>query len=204
MARFFMNSPRLQWSLESLSRKTAVAMRTLLIVGGILVTIVGLALLLRPGISLIVLTVLLGIYFTIVGVIRIVSAIGVSQLPTTWRVLEAVTGLIMLAAATLIFVNTGSSAGILLLIVTVMIGVSWIFEGILTLTEAAGAFHSGWSIASGIISIIAGLVVIFSPIASAGILITFASVIMIILGILTLVRGITFPKPRTGVGTSEL
>jgi len=180
-------------------------MRTLLIVGGILVTVVGLALLLRPGISLIVLTVILGIYFTIVGVIRIVSAIGVSQLPTTWRVLEAVTGLIMLAAAALIFVNTGGSAGILLLIGTIMIGVSWIFEGILTLTEAAGAFHSGWSIASGIISIIAGLIVIFSPIASASLLITFASIIMIILGLFTLVRGITFPKPTAGVsGTDEL
>jgi uncharacterized membrane protein HdeD (DUF308 family) len=194
MAQPFMQDPLFHWDISEITRRGAKMLKTLQIVGGIVATILGLCLLFWPGKSILVLTIILGIYFTCVGVIRIISAFTLSGVPGGWRVLEALTGVFMLIAAAIIFKNTGGSASFLLLFSAIMIGVSWIFEGILSLTEAAGAFHSGWSIFAGIISILAGIIVIFSPISSAIMLITFAAIAMVIFGIVALVRGITFPK----------
>lgn len=194
MAQPFMQDPLFHWDISEITRRGAKMLKTLQIVGGIVATILGLCLLFWPGKSILVLTIILGIYFTCVGVIRIISAFTLSGVPGGWRVLEALTGVFMLIAAAIIFKNTGGSASFLLLFSAIMIGVSWIFEGILSLTETAGAFHSGWSIFAGIISILAGIIVIFSPISSAIMLITFAAIAMVIFGIVALVRGITFPK----------
>jgi uncharacterized membrane protein HdeD (DUF308 family) len=191
-----MQDPFFHWDLSEITRKGAKALKTAQIVGGIVATLLGLCLLFWPGKSLLVLTIILGIYFIIDAVVRIVSIFAISGMPGGWRVLNALTAVVMIIAAAIIFKNTGGSASFILLFTAIMIGVSWIFEGILSLTEAAGAFHSGWSIFSGIISILAGVVVIFSPITSTLMLITLAAVAMVILGIITLVRGITFPKVR--------
>lgn len=191
-----MQDPFFHWDISEITRRGAKALKTLQIVGGIVALILGLCLLFWPGKSILVLTVILGIYFTVFGVVRIAGAFTISGMPGGWRVLEALTGVFMLIAAAIIFKNTGGSASFILMFSAIMIGVSWIFEGILSLTEAAGAFHSGWSILAGIISIVAGVVVIFSPITSAVMLITFAAVAIIVFGVVALVRGITFPTVK--------
>jgi uncharacterized membrane protein HdeD (DUF308 family) len=189
-----MQDPFFHWDISEITRRSAKAIKTLQIVGGIITLLLGLCLLFWPGKSILVLTIILGIYFVVVGVVRLIGAFTISGMPGGWRVLEALTGIFMLIAAAIVFKNTGGSASFILLFAAIMIGVSWIFEGILSLTEAAGAFHSGWSIFSGIVSIVAGVVVIFSPITSAIMLITFAGIAMVVFGVVALFRGITFPK----------
>lgn len=192
----FMQDPLFHWDISEITRRGAKMLRTVQIVGGIISAILGLCLLFWPGRSLIALTIILGIYFVAVGVIRLIGAFAIAGTPTGWRVLEAITGVLMLIAAAIIFKNTGGSASFILLFSAITIGVSWIFEGFVSLTEAAGAFHSGWSIFAGIISIIAGMIIIFSPITSALTLITLSGIALIVFGIIALVRGITFPKVR--------
>lgn len=196
MQPHYLQDPFFHWDISEITRKAAKTLRTIQIAGGIIAALLGLCLLFWPGRSLLTLTIILGIYFVAVGVIRMISAFTVSGMPSGWRVLEALTGVFMLIAAAIIFKNTGGSASFILLFSAIMIGVSWIFEGFISLTEAAGAFHSGWSIAAGIISILAGIAVIFSPITSALTLLTLAGVALVVFGIISLIRGLTFPKVR--------
>jgi uncharacterized membrane protein HdeD (DUF308 family) len=88
-----------------------------------------------------------------------------------------------------------STAALALVIFTVaFIGVGWIIEGVMALAEAGRSGSAGWSIAFGILSILAGIVVLVLPVSSAAFLLLFAAIALIVLGIVGIVRAFTFGR----------
>ncbi|WP_394956661.1 DUF308 domain-containing protein [Scardovia wiggsiae] len=77
---------------------------------------------------------------------------------------------------------------------TILIGISWILEGMMSFATAAAQLAPGWSIFYGLLSIIAGVVVLASPIWSAEFFIIFAGVSLIVLGVSAAVRAFAISK----------
>lgn len=181
---------------EMLPQHAKNAIRGLYGVIGIAAVILGLALLIWPGKTLTVFAVALGIYFVVSGVIRIVSALVTIGLPAGWRMLDIVIGVLLAFGGVIMLKNAALSGTSLAIFVTLIVGFGWIMEGVMALAESWHLPKSGWAKVYAVISIIAGVVLLFSPVSSMLFLIIFGGCSLIVMGVSSLVRAFTFGKPR--------
>ena len=163
---------------------------------GVIAIVLGLALFIWPGATLKIAAIALGAYFVISGVVRIVTAIVELGLPGGWRVLDVFVGILLTFGGVVVVRNYGMTGQTLALLITLMVGFGWIMEGVLSLVESWRIPHSGWAIAYAIISIIAGFVVLMSPLSSAVFMIIFGGCAMVVMGITSVIRAFTFGKRR--------
>lgn len=171
----------------------STGMRALFAVSGILAILLGVFVLLQPAAALLAVAWLFGLYFITIGVLRIVHAIAASTTSTGYRVVTGILGLIVLVGGVLVLLNPGLGEWG----VAIAIGLSWIVEGFIAIIVSAVEEKRWWSILYGVLAIIAGLIVVFLPFQSAGILLIGAAVIAIIAGVVQLVRAILGGrKPR--------
>ena len=85
-----------------------------------------------------------------------------------------------------------SSVAWLALFIGILVGIMWIVEGIVALSTLGDAASKGWSIFFAILSIIAGIVVLFSPVWGTLVLWWLLGISLIVLGIINIVRAFTF------------
>ena len=79
----------------------------------------------------------------------------------------------------------------------ILVGILWIVEGIVALAQSSDAGSRGWAIFFGILSILAGIVLLFSPLWGAVVLFIVAGIALIVLGIVQIVRAFTFGRGVT-------
>jgi uncharacterized membrane protein HdeD (DUF308 family) len=110
------------------------------------------------------------------------------------RALNIVLGVLLIFAGIVALKNTAAAAVTLVIFAVAFIGVGWIIDGVMALAEAGRSAASGWSVAFGILSIIAGIVVLVLPASSAVFLLFFAAFALIVLGVIGIVRAFTFGR----------
>lgn len=184
----------LSLNARDMTRSAINAVRTALGVSGGVSLILGIVLLFWPEKTLSVLAVFLGIYFLIAGVLRLAIGIFAHGLRGGSRVLNIILGVLLIFAGILALKNISAAAVTLVIFAVAFIGVAWIIEGVMALAEAGRAASSGWAIAFGILSIIAGIVVLVLPASSAVFLLWFAAFALIVLGVIGIVRAFTFGR----------
>ena len=108
---------------------------------GVAALALGICLLVWPGITLKVAAIVLGIYFLISGVVRIVSSLVEMGLPAGWRILGVLIGIILVIGGIVIFKNVTMSTAMLAIMFTLIVGICWIMEGVMALAES-------WSVPS--------------------------------------------------------
>ncbi|BDR52647.1 hypothetical protein KIM372_05540 [Bombiscardovia nodaiensis] len=180
--------------VEDLSTKSVNLVRAVFGIVGAAALIIGAALLIVPGKTLIVFTIALGIYFIISGLVRLITSIVAQGMPGGWRALGILVGILLAVGGVVIVKNTALSASTLLVLVTLIVGLGWIMEGVMTLAESWAVPNSGWAIFSAVISIIAGIFILISPLSSTVILVIFGGCALVVLGITSLIRAFTFGK----------
>lgn len=179
---------------EMLTERAKNFVRFALAVGGVAAVILGCALLFWPNKTLAVFALIFGIYFVISGLIRVVSAIVELGLPAGWRVLDIVVGALLTLGGVIVLKNLTVSGQTLAVLATLTVGIGWIMESIITLAESWRAPSSAWAVVYGIISFLAGLVVLFSPISSTVWLILFSGGALLFIGISAIVRAFRFGR----------
>ena len=161
---------------------------------GVMAIVLGIALLIWPGVTLKIAAVALGAYFVISGVIRIVTAIVELGLPGGWRVLDILVGLLLTVGGVVMLKNATLSGAMLAVLVTMVVGLGWMMEGVMALVESWHMPSSAWAVIYALISIVAGCIMLFSPVASTGWMIIFGGCALVVLGIVAIVRAFTFGK----------
>jgi uncharacterized membrane protein HdeD (DUF308 family) len=157
---------------------------------GLLTLILGVILTFRPTQSLTVFAVLLGIVMLISGVYHIVRAITGRDHERLWR---AISGVLFILAGVILLRHLHLSVAL----IGLFIGFTWIIQGVAALVEGftGGARgESGWSIFFGIVSLIAGIVVVSSPITSVGVLTVVLGIWFIIMGALEMFGALAFRR----------
>ncbi len=179
-------------------RKGKDLLRTVLGIGGLLALVVGLLIIFNPvqsgRVVMDFVAIVLAIYMVIAGLAFIGSMIFSKTMSGWRRVGNAVLGLIYLIVGIVVFGNLGQTAIVLAAFLAIFIGVAWIFEGVLAFASVKDSPSKTWSIIYGIISVIAGLVLIFSPFLGAVTLWIILGASMVALGIIQIVRAFTL-KP---------
>lgn len=181
-------------------RKAVDVVRTLMGVGGLVALVVGVLILVNPVASGAVMmkfvAILFAVYMVVAGLIYIGTMIFSKTMGGWHRVGNAVLGLLYLIAGIIVFGNLGTTAAVLTAVLSVFIGILWIVEGILAFASVKGAPKKAWGIIYGIISIIAGLVLIITPLVAAVTLWMLIGASMVVMGIVQIVRAFSVKVPK--------
>ncbi|WTF14688.1 HdeD family acid-resistance protein [Streptomyces sp. NBC_00566] len=176
--------PPLEGPLHALSK----AAWQVVLLTGIASLILGILVLIWPGVTLLAVGVLFGLYLLVSGVFQLVSAFGTHK-KTSLRVLAFLSGGLSILLGLLCF--RGPMQSILLL--ALWIGIGWLIRGV-TQTMAAISDKDmparGWHIFLGIVTFIAGIVLIDSPFESVAVLTLVGGWWLIVVGIVEIITSI--------------
>lgn len=170
--------------------------RTWLAVVGFLSVAAGVIMLVWPGKSATVfavgLTIILGVYAIIAGIAYFFGGIFGSEISAWGRVGRILLGILAVVAGALLIAENPTTAVFVVWWIVIMIGVSWIFEGFQAFAGVGMAGSKGWAIFYGIVSILAGIAIIVSPMFGAMVMWIMMGIAAIAWGIVELVAAIRF------------
>lgn len=173
----------MQASLAGLARSWG-----LVLLAGLVTIGFGVALLVWPSETLLVVAALFGVWLIITGVLGLVGAFA-PDVSGGIRALFGITGILSLVIGIALVKNvvgTETSQARALAFLSLLIGIGWLINGI---GELFGALSSpemtgrGWAIFNGILGMIAGIVVLAWPLKSLAVLATVAGILLVIVGV---------------------
>jgi uncharacterized membrane protein HdeD (DUF308 family) len=179
---------------SELTKSGVNTIRVALGVTGVLALIAGIFITFWPKDSAVVLTVMVGIYFVIAGLAYVGLGIFSRGLTGGARAVDIILGALFVIGGILMLSNPTESAVVIGIFLGVLLGILWIIEGAVALAQAGASASKGWTIFFGILSIIAGIVLLFSPFWGAVLLFWIAGIALIVLGIMQIVRAFTFGR----------
>ncbi|HWG61266.1 MAG TPA: DUF308 domain-containing protein [Streptosporangiaceae bacterium] len=153
---------------------------------GIITVAIGILALAWPGRTLVVVAVLFGIQLIVTGIFRFAAAFASDDVTGGTRVLLAVLGVISL----IIGLYAVRHVLVTLLALALLLGIFWVISGVVELFTALShrAMRGrGWTAVMGILSILAGLVVLAYPGISLLVLAVVLSVWLLVFGVMQIV-----------------
>ena len=155
---------------------------------GALAVILGVVILVWPGPSIVVAAVLFGVYLVMSGVAMVILAFALPAASGASRFLYFISGAVSVILGILAFRHFGEGYAILLLAIWIAVG--FIFRGVSAVALAISYPRfpgRGWSIFFGIISTLAGFVVLAYPFDSIVTLALVVGIWLIILGVMEVI-----------------
>ena len=176
--------------------KSAVnGIRTFLGLSGLVALIVGILILVWPAKTAVVVTAIIAIYAIVGGLVYLGLGIFSRTMGGWARVGHIVLGLVFIVAGIIAFTELNVTAAWFATFVGILVGIMWIVEGAVALTTLGGAASKGLTVFFAILSIIAGIILLMSPLWGAIVLWWLLGISLVVLGILQIVRAFTFsPK----------
>ena len=157
---------------------------------GVLTIVLGAIVLAWPGPSILVVSTIFGVYLLVSGLAELYLAFTLPRNAAT-RVLLFLTGALSLVLAILSFRHLGDSYAVLLL--SLWIGTGFIFLGVSENAVALGERDlpgRGWYVVLGVMSLIAGAVVLVWPFDSIVVLTLVSGASLMILGVIQILQAI--------------
>lgn len=168
--------------------------RITLAISGAIALIAGIVLLVWPLKTAVLVTGIIAAYLIIAGIVYVGLGIFSGKKGGWARAGHIVLGVLYIAAGVIAFTNLAAVTVTLAFITVIFIGISWIVDGIVSLTLLYTDGSRAWTIIYAILSIIAGIIVIFSPMLAAVALWWILGVTLVVLGIIQIVRAITLGR----------
>ena len=159
----------------------------LLLGSGVLAIILGLLMLVWPGKTVLVATVLFGLALLVFGGAQLFIAMA-AELSGGGRALLFIGGAVSVILAVLTFRYLGEPFSILMF--AIYIGISFIMRGFATTVAAisgTGASGRGWNIFFGLMSVVAGIIVLLLPFTSVVTLALVTGAFLVALGVFEIV-----------------
>lgn len=158
---------------------------------GLLTLLLGVVVLARPTLSLTAIAILLGIAMMVSGVYHIVRALDSREQERVW---SGIAGVLFLLAGLVLIRHLHLSVAL----IGLFIGFTWIIQGIaslmVSLSGASAGSRRGWAVFFGIISVIAGIVVVSAPIASVAALTIFMGIWLIVIGAVEMLGSVLYRR----------
>lgn len=175
---------------REMSKSAINAIRVTLGLIGVVALVLGSLLLFWPEKSAVAAAVLFGIYFLIVGIVRLASGIFTKKVGGGYRVLNVLLGLLVVVAA--VFILRQPALGVAVL--GLLVGIAWIIDGVAALVTAGQDGARWFGILFGLLSIIAGIIVLFVPEGAIAVLLMIGGIFLLIGGIVAVVQAFTFGR----------
>lgn len=154
----------------------------------ILSIIFGALILFWPTHSASVVAALIGLAFIAIGISHIASVFDRKDEDGWARVGNLVIGAVYFIAGVFTFINLYAATIYLFIIVGLLVGMTWILEGIIEFGSLKYYTQKGWAMFSALISIIGGIALLFAPLLSAIFLWQLLEASLLVLGIIKLLH----------------
>jgi len=167
------------------------------LLSGVLAIILGILVLVWPGKTLIVAAIFFGAYLLVTGFAQVIFAFSL-HVSAGGRVLLFLSGAASLILAVLCFRSLANS----ILLLAIWIGVGFIFRGVATAVSAISdptLPGRAWEIFIGVISLIAGVVMLASPFDSIATLTLVVGIWLIVIGVFEVVSAFGIRKAGSAV-----
>jgi uncharacterized membrane protein HdeD (DUF308 family) len=160
---------------------------------GVICVVTGILAIVWPGITLLTLGIIAGIYLLIAAVMEIIDAIVGDP---GGRALSAILGIVSLIAGLVFIRRPGES----LLAIVIVAGIFLVAEGVIRIVRAfASSGARWWGVAIGAVDAIVGIIILAWPDIGLVTLAVFFAVTMIIRGIFAIVIGFRLRSVRHAV-----
>lgn len=162
------------------------------LLSGILAVILGVLVLVWPGKTLVIAAIFFGAYLLVAGIAQVVFAFSL-HVSAGGRVLLFLSGAAALILAVLCFRSLQQS----ILLLAIWIGVGFIFRGVATSVSAISdptLPGRAWEIFIGVISLIAGVVMLAAPFESLATLTLVVGIWLIVIGVFEVVSAFGIRK----------
>ena len=158
----------------------------LIVVLGVLSVILGLLAIAYPGATIVTISIFFAAWLFVSGIFYLISSFTRDG-DTGSRVLSAILGVLSIIVGWALLRTPFQSVEVFIFV----IGIFFLIQGVMTFIGAfARKAGRNWGIASGLLGIIAGLIVLTYPISSAVTLALIAGIWLIILGVMQVAAGI--------------
>jgi uncharacterized membrane protein HdeD (DUF308 family) len=159
----------------------------------LLTLVLGVVLMVWPEETVVVVAVLMGIYLVVSGIVQLISSFTVEGATTGLRVFGAIAGVLSILLGIFAFRSLAHAVAVLAL----LIGFGWLLRGV---AEVVGALADrdmpsrGWVVTLGVLSALAGVVVLVWPAPSLGVLVWVTGIWLVVLGIFELFAAFALRK----------
>jgi uncharacterized membrane protein HdeD (DUF308 family) len=149
---------------------------------GVASIIAGILAIAWPGATIVTVAILFAAWLFASGIVSVIQSFTRDG-DTGMRVLNAVIGVLSVIVGFALLRTPFQSVEVVIFV----LGIFWVTQGIITFITAFGREQGrGWALFSGILGIIAGIVILVYPISSALTLALFGGIWLIILGVMQL------------------
>lgn len=179
---------------ESPLNKATNGVRIALGVGGLLALVVGILVLAWPVKTAGVVAVLLAIYTIASGIVYAGIGIFAKGLGGWARIGHVLLGVLFIVAGVIALQDVQNLTLVLAIFVAIFIGISWIVEGVVSLTTLGEGGARGWTIFFAIVSIVAGVTILFAPLFAATLLWIYLGAFLAVIGVFQIIRAFSFGK----------
>ncbi|AWK73385.1 hypothetical protein CBI38_19280 [Rhodococcus oxybenzonivorans] len=179
---------------ESADLTVRRTMTGLTVVLGLLTLGLGVAVLVWPDVTLTVVAVLIAIQFFGFGLVQIIRAFADVDAGGAARTIVGVSGALAILLAFLVLRSPLQTV----VIIALVVGAWWVFRGVLEIVEGASgtAADRGLSIVLGVISVVAGAIVLLQPELSLEVFVIVVGVWMVLYGIVIVITPIVLSRMR--------
>lgn len=165
-----------------------------LVLGFGLVTVtLGVVIMVWPQATVVVLALLMGIYLLVSGIFQLVASFTSDGASTGLRVFGAIAGSLSILLGLLAFRGLFQAVTILAL----LIGFGWLLRGIAEVVEALADKDMpgrGWAVTLGVVSAVAGVVVLVWPEPSLTVLVWVTGLWLVVLGLFEVLAAFALRK----------
>ena len=178
--------------------------RTALGIGGLIAVVLGLLIIFFPAksgaVTMQIVAAVTAAYALVVGVVYLGSAVFSRVIGGWARTGRILLGLLYVIGGIVMLANLGATAALLTVFLSVTVGVLWLFEGVLAFTTLDRAASRVWGIIHGVVSVIAGLTLVLSPLLGAVTLWLLLGISMLVLGVVQSVRAFGMKPVESNAG----
>jgi uncharacterized membrane protein HdeD (DUF308 family) len=165
---------------------------------GVLTLILGIIVSLHPSGSLNVVAILLGVLMILSGIFHLVRVFDRDERHRVW---SGIAGLLFVVIGLILIRHLHLT----LALIGLIIGITWVVQGMTVLLSGlGGGVQEGraWWIAFGLISVIAGIVVVVTPVTSLNVLAVLLGIWFIVMGIFEIVAAFLLRRALHVAGTA--
>jgi uncharacterized membrane protein HdeD (DUF308 family) len=180
---------------QSSEHRNLDVVRGFIVFVAIVAIVIGIVSLTLPGATLVVISVLFGVFLIVAAIYRIAIAFESRSASTGGFVINLIVAAVLFGTGIVCLNSSAQSLAIL----AIVVGIGWIFDGIADLFAAglgSTKGRRGLVALSGVVSILAGIAFLFLPGFSLTVFVQVAAILLIIVGVTAL-----FTLPRRAAST---
>lgn len=170
------------------------AVRTLIGLSGVVTLIVGVLILVWPGRTAAVVAGVIAAYTLVAGIVWAAIALFGAGRGAWWRIGHLLLGAAFVVVAILAFANLRATTAFLATFLGIIVGAVWVVQGAGTVALSRYAPSRSWAIISGIFSIAAGVLLLFSPLLGTAVLWWLLGLALVVLGVVQIVQAFAIGK----------